>query len=175
MNSGNKSYADILKGTYAGLNPKLDVQKVVKKSQRVRLSESAKSNLRAAINGEAMVKSDKATNPVVSVYEPVKTLMEMTRPLVLASASAGILPNFVMDERHFMQSSVNSAGVRLLKPNELVDTFREGKKENPIDVCDSDHDEDTKGFGQLREIEMQPMYELDEVAKNSDFNQSVNH
>ena len=119
MNSGKKSYADILKGTYAGLNPKLDAQKLVKKYQRVRLSESAKSNLRAAINGEAMVKSDKATNPVVSVYDPVKTLMEMTRPLVLASASAGILPSFVMDDRQFMQSSVNSAGVHLLKPNEI--------------------------------------------------------
>ena len=60
----------------------------------------------------------------------------MNQPLVLASASAGILPGFVVGNCQFMQSSVNSAGVSLLKPNELVKIVREGAKENPIDVED---------------------------------------
>ena len=58
--------------------------------------------------------------------------MELSRPLVLASASTGILPGLMLDGRCFMKSSVNSAGVRLLQPNELGAVVREGMKGNPI-------------------------------------------
>ena len=131
MNSQKRTHADFLKNPSAALNPGMDPQPLIRKEQRVRLSASAKSNLRAAIQGKPMLNPDKPTNPVVKVQEPVKSLMDLARPLVLASASAGILPGFVMDDRRFMQSSVNSAGVRLLKANELSNTFIEGKKRKP--------------------------------------------
>ena len=173
MSARKMSYNEVLKNQSAALNPRLNAKPLLPKAPRVRLTEEAKANLRAIIDNKPTVMSKKPTNQVVNSYEEVPTLMAMTRPLVLAGASAGVLPSFCMDNRLFMQTSVNSAGVRLLKPNELVDTFVEGKKENPIDVCDSDYDEDTKGFGQLREIEMQPMDKVDELAKNSDFNPDV--
>ena len=105
------------------------------------LSESAKANLRAAIKDKPIVKNVKGRDLVVKAPETVKSLMELTRPLVLGSASAGILPGLVMDNRHFMQASVNSAGVRLLQPNEIGGVVREGMKGNPIDVCDESDDE----------------------------------
>jgi len=43
----------------------------------------------------------------------------------------------MLDNRYFMQSSVNSASVSLLKSEEMTNVVREGHKGNPIDV-DSD-------------------------------------
>ena len=156
MNSQKRTYADVLKNPSAALNPGMDPQALIRKEVRVRLSDGAKKSLRAAIKGKAMEKSDKPTNPVVQIYEPVKTLMEMAHPVVLASASAGILPSFVMDERQFMKSSVNSSAVRLLQPNDIASTVREGMKENPI-VCDESDEE---------RVEENPKVEL-VTAKNS--------
>ena len=119
-------YTEVLKNQSEALNPRMSSTPLMPKPPRVRLTESAKKNLRSIIAGEGMVKSDKPTLQVVPSYERVKSLMELSRPLVLASASAGVLPSFVMDQRRFMQSSVNSAGVRLLAENELSDVVIEG-------------------------------------------------
>ena len=43
-----------------------------------------------------------------------------------------------------MQSSVNSAHVSLSQPNELGAIFREGMKENPIDLGDESDDKKMK-------------------------------
>ena len=138
MNSGKKTYGEVLKNHSAALNPQLTATAVVPKAVRVRLTEDAKKNLRNAINDKPMVLSAKPTNPVVASEKRVKSLMELTRPVVLASASAGILPGFMLDDRYVMQSSVNSASVSLLKSEELGAVVREGHKENPIDVDDDD-------------------------------------
>ena len=131
----------MLKNHSAALNPQLTARPLIPKPPRVRLSEEAKKNLRAVIKGKPMATTDKPITTVVNSNERVKSLMEMTHPLVLASASAGILPSFVLDNRRFMQSSVNSAAVHLLNPNEIQNTVREGMKENPIDVEDNSEDE----------------------------------
>ena len=86
MNSQKQTYTDTLKNPSAALNPGMDPQALIRKEVRVRLSDDAKKNLRAAIKGKAVKKSENPTNPVVRIYEPVKSLMEMTKPLVLASA-----------------------------------------------------------------------------------------
>ena len=66
--------------------------------------------------------------------------------MVLASASAGILPSFVLDDCRFMQALVNSAGVRLMQPNELDKVVIEGNKENPIELCDESGDDKTEDY-----------------------------
>ena len=156
MNSGKRTYADVLKNPTSALNPGMDPQPLLRRDQRVNLSESAKANLRAAIKGKAMVKSDTPTSPVLKFHTPVKSLMEQSSRLVLASASAGILPSFVMDDRCFMQASVNSAAVSLLKPNEIGAIVREGMKENPIDVCDESDDEKEKTAADEKNVSTTP-------------------
>ena len=141
MNYGKNTYGEVLKNHSAALNPQLTARPLIPNPPRVRLSEEAKKNLRAVIKGKPMATTDKPITTVVNSNERVKTLMELTQPLVLASASAGILPSFVLDNRRFMQSSVNSAAVHLLNPNEIQNTVREGMKENPIDVEDNSEDE----------------------------------
>ena len=144
MISGKKTYSEMLKNHSAALNPKLTAVPLIPKPPRVRLTEQAKKNLRAIMKDEPTMNNGKPTNPVVASHERVKSLMELTQPLVLASASAGILPSFVLDNRRFMQSSVNSAAVHLLNPNEIQNTVREGNKENPIDVGDDSEDENVE-------------------------------
>ena len=141
MHSAKMSYTSVLKNQSAALNPQLTAKALIPKAPRVRLTEKAKKNLRAVIKGEPTVKDEKPTNQLEVVTDPVKSLMELTRPVVLASASAGLLPGFVLDDRYVMQSSVNSACVSLLKPNELGRVVIEGHVENPINVDDDSETE----------------------------------
>jgi len=141
MSARKMTYAEVLKNKSAALNPRLSATPLLPKAPRVRLTEEAKANLRAIIHDKPTVMSNKPTNQVVNSYEEVPSFMSMARPLVLAGASAGILPSFCMDNRQFMQTSVNSAGVHLLQPNEIQRTVREGVKENPIDVVDNSDEE----------------------------------
>ena len=90
MNAGKRTYADVLKNPSAALNPGMDPQPLIRKAQKGKLSEAAKLNLRAAIKDKPMVDIPKGEDLVLKAPESVKSLMELTRPLVLASASAGI-------------------------------------------------------------------------------------
>ena len=156
MNTGKRTHLDALKNPSAALNPGMAPQALIRKPVRVKLSETANANLRAAIKDKPMIDVPKGEDLVLRVNEPVKSLMELTRPLVLASASAGVLPGFMLDDRCFMKSSVNSSAVRLLQPNEIASTVREGMKGNPI-VCDESDEE---------RVEESPKVEL-VTAKNS--------
>ena len=136
MNPQKPTHADVLKKPSAYLNPGMDPTPLIPKPARVRLSEEAVQNLRSVIRGQR--KSEVESSAKVS------TKQATNQPLVLASASAGILPGFAMGDRHFMQSSVNSAYVSILKPNKIGVIVRAGVKENPIDVADDSDDEFVK-------------------------------
>ena len=49
MNSGKRTYGEVLKNHSAALNPQLTAVPLIPKPPRVRLSEEAKKNLRAII------------------------------------------------------------------------------------------------------------------------------
>ena len=141
MNPQKPTYGEVLKNKSAALNPRMNATALIPNAPRVRLTEESKKNLRAMIHDKPTVKPAKPNNQVVNVYDEVPTLMAMTQPLVLAGASAGVLPKFCMDNRLFMQTSVNSAGVHLMQSNEIQKTVREGVKENPIDILDNSDEE----------------------------------
>ena len=67
MNSGKMTYADVLKNPSAALNPGLDPKPLIRKEQRVRLSENAKTNIRAAIKGKPMIPLSTQEPSVVKV------------------------------------------------------------------------------------------------------------
>ena len=146
----------------------MDPQPLLRKDQRVKLSESAKKNLHAVIKGKAMVKDAEARDPVVKVRDPVKSLTELTRPLVLASASAGVLPGFILNDRHVMQSSVNSSYVSLMKPNEIGRVVREGVLENPIEVLDESDNEAVK-LDETEHLDQRSTESADVHLRASDF------
>ena len=128
MNSMKPTHTDVLKKPSAYLNPGMDPTPLIPKAARVRLSEEAVQNLRVVIRGQR--KSEVESSAKVSTKQAIN------QPLVLASASAGILPGFAMGDCHFMQSSVNSAYVSILKPNKIGVIVREGVKENPhVGTC----------------------------------------
>ena len=55
MNPSKRSYAEVLKTPFPALNPRLRAESLIAKPTRVRLSEDAKANLRAAIRGEPIL------------------------------------------------------------------------------------------------------------------------
>ena len=64
MNSGKRTYVDVLKNPSAALNPGMDPTPLIRKDGRVRLSDSAKTNLHAAIAGKPMILHSKPATPV---------------------------------------------------------------------------------------------------------------
>ena len=152
MNPSKLTYADVVKNASTFLNRGMDPAPLIPKEPRIRLGEEAVQKLRSFIHGEPKLEAvTSATSNQVEALEkkrdrPAKVSEKQSsnQSLVLAGASAGILPGFEMGDRRFMKSSVNSAYVSLLKPNEMENTVREGVKGNPIDVVDDSEDEFAK-------------------------------
>ena len=147
MNTGKRTFADVLKNPSAALNPGMDPQPLIRKDQRVRLSEDAKKNLRAAIKGKPMILHAKSSSPIVKVgdvkasAEPPK-VMKSSQPVVLATASDWVVPGSVMRSvfSDMKDGSNQFSSVHVLKSDEIGAIVREGRRENPIDICD-DSDE----------------------------------
>ena len=77
---------------------------------------------------------------------------------VFAKASDWVVPGFIMSES-INGTKKSSSNVSLLKPEELTATYREGRKENPIDVCD-DSDEES--------LKCSEKYEINQEVNNTD-------
>ena len=160
MDSRKMTYADVLKNQSGYLNPGMDPRPLIPKAPRVRVSEEAVQKLRATIHGKSeLAATSEPSNRPESSNQPecvekkrrgpnrASAEQSPNQPLILASASAGLLPKVVLDGRCFMQSSVNSAYVSLLNPNEISRSVREGVMENPIEVAD-DSDNETVKLGE---------------------------
>ena len=146
MNSETRNNADVLKNHSVALNPGLDPHPLIRKPQRVRLSESAKKSLRTNIHDKKpMVLCGKPPTLVTSVddvkkegipnekSEAVKAVMNVTQPLVLATASDWVLSGSDMSRVIYdvRKEEKSTSAVRLLNSDELGNVVREGRMENP--------------------------------------------
>ena len=134
MNPVKRTYADVLKAPFPALNPRLTAEPLISKPVRARLTESAKSNLRAIIHNEAttaltehpviypdvkkgvprgLVKSQKSKE---ATQQPITN---WSQPLILAKASDWVVPGFIMSES-IKATKKSSSNVSLLKPEEIA-------------------------------------------------------
>ena len=174
MSNQKLTYADILKNQSGFLNPGMGPTPLIPKAPRVRLGEEAVQKLRGLIHGtpNLAVTSEPSNQP-----EPIEkkrgapkvsAKQSSNQPLVLASASAGILPGFTLNDRHVMQSSVNSSYVSLMNHNEIGRIVREGVMENPIEVVD-DSDNETVKVDENEHLDQRSTESADVHLKESDF------
>ena len=176
MSNQKLTYADILKNQSGFLNPGMDPTPLIPKAPRVCLGEEAVQKLHGFIHGTPNLSVTSATpNQPESIEKkrgkPPKVYsakQSSNQPLVLASASAGILPGFTLNDRHVMQSSVNSSYVSLMNPNEIGSVVREGVMENPIEVLD-DSDNETVKLDDNECLDQRSTESADVHLKASDF------
>ena len=176
MNPSKLSYAEGLKNQSEVLNPRMGSRPLIPKAPRVRLGKEAVQKLHSFIHGEPKPEAvNSATPHQVEALEKkggrppkVPEKKANNQPLVLARASTGILPSFVVDEHRFMQSSVNSAGVSLMKPNELENIVIDGAQANPIDIED-DSEVEIVEPEELTSVDHYSVDGLDVVVHTSEF------
>ena len=139
MNTQKRAYADVLKNPSACLNPGMDPQPLIRKDQRVRLSDSAKKNLHAAIKGKPMILHAKPATPVIKV----KSVTNVSQPLALATASNWVVPGNLIQSA-IDETKKESASVNILPSGQIGLLSRGSVKNDPIDVCSDSDNEDKK-------------------------------
>ena len=187
MNPIKVTYTDVVKNASAFLNPGIDPTPLTPKAPRVRLSKQAVQKLRSVIHDKPVCNS--AESKEASINQPViktekhhesgkpKNFVcdKTTQPLILATASDWVMSGSAMSASIYdVKKEKNPLpSVRLLNTNEIGSVEREGKRENPIDVCD-DSDEAELNYDEhlveSRKYSVDGMAELDTA---SDFDADV--
>ena len=161
MNPTKRTYAEILKAPFPVLNPKLVAEPLLPKPVRARLTKEAKANLRSIIKNEPTTQLKQ---------QPVMYVDSHSKPqqLTLVTASDWVMSGSELSKsiRDVKKEEKTSPSVRLMHPNELGSVIREGKLENPIEVCD-DSDEC------LSEAEEYSVDGMGDIEKGSDFDLDV--
>ena len=101
--------------------------------------------------------------------------MKSSQPVVLATASDWVVPGSVMRSAisDMKDGSNQFTSVRLLKSDEIRAIVREGRRENPIDICDDSDEGDLSCDEELSNSENKSVEGMDEFVTGSDFDADV--
>ena len=142
MNPTKRTYAEILKTPFPALNPRLVAEPLLPKPVRAGLSKEAKANLRAIIKNDANIPHPQLKQESV-IYDNKSS---KPRQLTLATASDWVMCGSELSRsiQAVKKEEKTTASVRLMYPDEIGSVIREGRLENPIEVCDDSDVEQLK-------------------------------
>ena len=131
MTPTKRTYAEVLKTPFPALNPRLESEPLIRKPVRANLTKEAKANLRAMMKDK----------PIAPLKQPAVMFpggFRKPQQVTLATASDWVMSGatLINSFNPHQKEENTSASVRLMQPNEITSVIREGKLENPIEVCD---------------------------------------
>ena len=151
-------------------NP-IPAEPLIPKPVRARLTKEAKANLRSIIKNDANVPTPQLKQ------EPVIYVNKQSKPqqLTLATASDWVMSGSELTRsiHAIKKEEKTSASVRLMHPDEIGSVIREGRLENPIEVCDDSDVEPLKCDESLVKAEKYSVDGYEELENMSDFDPDI--
>ena len=179
MNPVKRTYAEVLKTPFPTLNPRLTAEPLIAKPTRVRLSKKAKANLRAIIHDKPIspLTGAKDESVIYTNESAQPTQVVNTQPLMLATVSDWVMSGYDMNRSIYSvkKEEKSMSSVQLLKPDMIGEVVREGRAENPIDICDDSDEGELSCNEVLTEVKKESIdgYRLENIATMSDFDLDI--